>query len=75
MLPDSRIFGGVHFRSSTVDGVRLGRAVGARVFDRIKPVGQRVVVGTGAAQKPAGVATEGGKVQEAPAGRRMVWAE
>ena len=30
---DSRLFGGVHFPSANADGLKLGRLVGARVFE------------------------------------------
>jgi hypothetical protein len=42
---DSRMFGGVHFPSANADGLKLGRLIGAQVFDRI------------AANKPASVNT------------------
>ena len=32
----SRLWGGIHFRSDNVDGLELGRAVGALVIDRIR---------------------------------------
>ncbi|WIA08243.1 hypothetical protein OEZ85_007688 [Tetradesmus obliquus] len=40
---DSRTFGGVHFPSANADGLKLGRIIGGKVFDRI------------AANKPAAV--------------------
>jgi hypothetical protein len=42
---DSRIFGGVHFPAAVADGLKLGRIVGAQVFDRV------------AASKPASINT------------------
>jgi hypothetical protein len=32
---DSRLFGGVHFPSSNADGLKLGRIIGAHVFEHI----------------------------------------
>lgn len=37
---DSRLYGGVHFKSSNVDGLKLGRLVASKAFDRIQPAGK-----------------------------------
>jgi hypothetical protein len=37
---DSRIYGGIHFRSSCRDGLVIGRKIGAQVFEKfLRPVG------------------------------------
>ncbi len=33
---DSRLFGGLHFNSSNVDGLKLGRLVGKGVYESLK---------------------------------------
>lgn len=49
---DSRLYGGVHFRSANVDGERLGRLVGGKVFDQIKPLpGSRAAGGNAVAKE------------------------
>lgn len=64
---DSRLYAGLHFRSSNEDGAKLGKLVASKVFDRInKPAA--------AASKAAAVASEKGAA--AAAGRRLfaaVW--
>lgn len=54
---DSRLYGGVHFRSANDDGLKLGRLVGAKVFDRIQPAAGSKAAGskatTESAAKPA----------------------
>lgn len=35
---DSRLYAGLHFNSSNTDGLKLGRLVGAKVFDLIQPI-------------------------------------
>lgn len=39
---NSRLLGGVHFRSANNDGLKLGRLVASKVYDQIQP-GQAIV--------------------------------
>ena len=39
---DSRLYGGLHFPSSNADGLKLGRLVAGKAFDKITPKGVSV---------------------------------
>jgi hypothetical protein len=70
---DSRIFGGVHFRSAVEDGLTVGRLAAGKVIDRIKPLpGSKATTKT--AEQPAATAAAAATAAEkgkAVTGRRM----
>lgn len=71
------MYAGVHFPSSNVDGLKLGRLVASKVFDRVQPKGavvtqQRKAAVAGAAKPPAAVSTEAAYRKSADAGRRLM---
>lgn len=71
---DSRQYAGVHFPSANYDGLKLGKLVASKVYDRIQPkqavVTQQRKVAKGA---PAVVSTEAGPKAAATGRRRLRW--
>jgi hypothetical protein len=74
---DSRLYAGVHFPSGNTDGLKLGRLVAAKVFDRIQPGGaivtqQRKGASAGAVKLPTGAVSTEAAPRKAVTGRRLM---
>lgn len=72
------MYAGVHFPSGNEDGLKLGRLVASKVFDRVQPKGavltqqRKAAAVAGAAKPTAAVSTEAAYRKSTAAGRRLM---
>lgn len=71
---DSRLYAGLHFPSANADGLKLGRLVGGKVFDKITPKGfvaVRSSDGKGVVAAASGAAAKTTEAAKAKSGRQV----